>query len=354
MKILQRGVTFGKRARFIAPTGRFEVGESSSAAAARQAEHPMSRERVIELATTMIRDTHEIHVQLEDAQDDRALQRGRVNMLFKDRQFHRHTAMLLESEARHAREAWSHSMNYSKEIQTYDTRIGSLETLVATLLAQTSSLQTQLTAAHGRIQTLEARDPEPQDGPADAGSSFQGVANALAEIEANITSRNGDDSHDPGNGGRRQWFEKMKSVFHISNCTVACQIKFATCTLLGIALTWWNSHVKTIGHDSAYGMPWKTLKKMMTAKYCLRGKINKLDIKLWNMKVKESDEVEKYVSGIPDMIQGSVMTSKPKTIQNAIKFATELMDQNIRTLADRQAENKRKLDDTSRNNKNQQ
>ncbi|GKB86136.1 hypothetical protein Tco_0958408 [Tanacetum coccineum] len=57
-------------------------------------------QKVTELATTMSRDTHEIHVRLEDAQDDRALQRGRVNMLFRDRRFHRHTAMLLESEAR--------------------------------------------------------------------------------------------------------------------------------------------------------------------------------------------------------------------------------------------------------------
>ncbi|GKF72196.1 hypothetical protein Tco_0208310 [Tanacetum coccineum] len=40
----------------------------------------------------------------------------------------------------------------------------------------------------------------------------------------------------------------------------------------------------------------------------------------------ESDEVEKYVGGLPDMIQGSVMTSKPKIIQDAIEFATELMD----------------------------
>nr|GEY48381.1 hypothetical protein [Tanacetum cinerariifolium] len=62
-------------------------------------------QRVIELGTTMSRDTHKIHVRLEDAQDDRALQRGRVNMLFRDRKFHRHTAMLLKSEARHAREA---------------------------------------------------------------------------------------------------------------------------------------------------------------------------------------------------------------------------------------------------------
>ncbi|GKC71494.1 hypothetical protein Tco_1117377 [Tanacetum coccineum] len=46
-----------------------------------------------------------------------------------------------------------------------------LEAQVATLITQTTSLQTQLTIALGRIATLEARDPEPQDGPAEAGSS---------------------------------------------------------------------------------------------------------------------------------------------------------------------------------------
>ncbi|GKF45073.1 hypothetical protein Tco_0131625, partial [Tanacetum coccineum] len=68
----------------------------------------------------------------------------------------------------------------------------------------------------------------------------------------------------------------------------------------------------------------------------------------------ESDKVEKYVGGLPDMIQGSVIASKPKKMQDAIEFATELMDQKIRTLAERQAENKRKFEDTSRNNQNQQ
>ncbi|GJY70114.1 putative reverse transcriptase domain-containing protein [Tanacetum coccineum] len=69
---------------------------------------------------------------------------------------------------------------------------------------------------------------------------------------------------------------------------------------------------------------------------------------------KESDEIEKYVGGLPDMIHGSVMASKLKIMQDAIDFATELMDQKIRTLAERQAENKRKFEDTSRNNQNQQ
>ncbi|GKD18456.1 hypothetical protein Tco_1207614 [Tanacetum coccineum] len=75
-----------------------------------------------------------------------------------------------------------------------------------------------------------------------------------------------------------QWFKKMESVFHISDCTVECQVKYATCTLLGNALTWWNSQVKTVGLDAVYEMPWKTLMKMMTDKYCLRSEIKKLEI----------------------------------------------------------------------------
>ncbi|GKE47703.1 hypothetical protein Tco_1478961 [Tanacetum coccineum] len=94
----------------------------------------------------------------------------------------------------------------------------------------------------------------------------QGVVDALAEYEVNRGSGNGDDSHDSRTGRRRQ----------------------------------------------------KTLKKMMTDKYCPRGEIKKLEIELWNLKVK-----------------GKFLASKPKTIQDAIEFATELMDQKIRTFADR-------------------
>ncbi|GJY38159.1 hypothetical protein Tco_0424523, partial [Tanacetum coccineum] len=217
-------------------------------------------------------------------------------------------------------------------------------------MKERTSTITQLTAALRRIQTIEDREPARTDDPEDAGRSsilygilsIIGVADALEEIEANRTSRNGDDKHDLG----------TEFVFHNSNCTFACQIKSSTCTLLGSALTWWNSYVKTVSHDVAYRIPWKTLKKMITAKYCLRDEIKKHDIELWNMKVK--DEVKKYVGALPDMIQGSVMDSKPKRMHDAIEFSTELMDQKIRSLADHQAEKKRKFDDTLRNNQNQQ
>ncbi|GKD44341.1 reverse transcriptase domain-containing protein [Tanacetum coccineum] len=210
----------------------------------------------------------------------------------------------------------------------------------------------------------------------------QGVANALAECDAD-RSNNGDDSHDSGSVERRQMSVARECTYsdflkcQPLNFKVRNQVKYATYTLFGNALKWWNSHVKTVGHDAVYGMPWKTLMKMMTDKYCPRGEIKKLEIKIWNLKVKgtdvenytqrlqelallcgrmfpeESDKVEKYVGSLPDMIQGSVMASKPKKMQDAIEFATELMDQKIHTLAERQAENKRKFEDTSRNNQNQ-
>ncbi|GKG10106.1 hypothetical protein Tco_0338852, partial [Tanacetum coccineum] len=62
----------------------------------------------------------------------------------------------------------------------------------------------------------------------------------------------------------------------------------------------------------------------------------------------EIDQVEKYVGGLPDTIHGSVMATKPKTMQDAIEFATKLMDKKINTWAERQADNTNKRQNTGR------
>ncbi|GJU22081.1 hypothetical protein Tco_1155423 [Tanacetum coccineum] len=56
-------------------------------------------------------------------------------------------------------------------VTAIEAHVRTLEAQVATLITQTTSLQTRLTTALGHITTLEARDLEPQDGPAEAGSS---------------------------------------------------------------------------------------------------------------------------------------------------------------------------------------
>nr|GEV84694.1 hypothetical protein [Tanacetum cinerariifolium] len=146
----------------------------------------------------------------------------------------------------------------------------------------------------------------------------QGIINALAARDANRI-QNGDDSHNSRTGSRRT-----------ERTTLENQVKFSTCTIHGVALTWWKSHVKTVGQDAAHGMSWNTLMKMMTAK---------------RMFPEESDKIEKYVGGLPDMIHVSVMTSKPKIMHDEVEFATELMDKKICAFAKRQTKNKRKQDD---------
>ncbi|GJR71452.1 reverse transcriptase domain-containing protein [Tanacetum coccineum] len=141
------------------------------------------------------------------------------------------------------------------------------------------------------------------------------------------------------------WFEKMKSVFHISDCAESYQVKYATCTLQGEALTWWNSYVKTTNLEAAYAIGWKELKEMLIEEYCLSHEIQNMEAELWNLTVNGSDmvgytrtfqelallcpnivptekkKIERYVWGLPDDIHVNVIASKPAKIGEAIRMA---------------------------------
>ncbi|GJT50110.1 putative ribonuclease H-like domain-containing protein [Tanacetum coccineum] len=195
---------------------------------------------------------------------------------------------------------------------TDDTELGRQMTEFATMVGQvTDEIYGRLDEAHyARAredilsceawgQSMDASDTARSEDTADTG-----VADALAAHDTD-KSMNGDDSHNSGTGGIEgvieltQWFERMETVFRISNCFVKNQIKFATCTLLGSDLTWWNSYVKTVGHGVAHAMTWINLKKKMTDKYCPRGEIKKLEVEMWNLKVKGTDvsmRMEQYLT----------------------------------------------------------
>nr|GEY46883.1 reverse transcriptase domain-containing protein [Tanacetum cinerariifolium] len=226
-------------------------------------------QRVTELDTTVRQRTDEFEVRFEEAQDDRALLRARVNTLFRDRPDHHFTAMLLDIEAMYAREGWAGLEDRSVAI-----------------------------ADHNVMQT-------------GAGMAITAMIQEHAGEASDYSTR-------------------------------------------------------------------AALKRMITEKYCPRGKIQKLESEYWNLKVKgldllnynqsfqelalmcdrmfleESAKVGRYIGGLPYIIHGSVKASKPQSMQEAIEFATEMMDKKMFTHAERQAERKRKFDDTSRNNQHQQ
>ncbi|GKC12683.1 reverse transcriptase domain-containing protein, partial [Tanacetum coccineum] len=156
--------------------------------------------------------------------------------------------------------------------------------------------------------------------------------------------------------GLIRWSEKMENVFHISNCPERYQVKYVTCTLLDSALTWWNSHKRTIRTDVAYALSWRELLKLMTKVYCPRNEIQKMETELWNLSVKnndmatytqrfqeltmmctkmvseEEDRVEKFIGGLLDNIQGNVIAAEPTRLQDAIRIANHLMDKKLRAI----------------------
>ncbi|GJZ54802.1 hypothetical protein Tco_0609995 [Tanacetum coccineum] len=178
---------------------------------------------------------------------------------------------------------------------------------------------------HGRFRELmhtralePARDLEHQDGPVDAGSSFmlyislkcrqrepevplppppplmtdaairglitQGVADALVEQEAHRSTENGNGSHNSRNGGRRT-----------ERTTRECTYKdFLNCQPLKF-----------------------------------KGTEGVLALMCGRMFLEESDEVKKYVGGLPDMIRGNMMSCRPKTMQEAIEFANDQIEQKL-------------------------
>ncbi|GJZ01160.1 hypothetical protein Tco_0519121, partial [Tanacetum coccineum] len=86
--------------------------------------------------------------------------------------------------------------------------------------------------------------------------------------------------------GLTRWFEKMETVFHINNCPQ---------------------------------------------------KYQELVLRCAKMVIKEEDRVEKFIGGLPDNIQGNVITAEPTRLQDAIQIAKNLIDQNLKGYAARNA-----------------
>nr|GEV05381.1 putative reverse transcriptase domain-containing protein [Tanacetum cinerariifolium] len=129
--------------------------------------------------------------------------------------------------------------------------------------------------------------------------------------------------------GLIKWFEKMETVFHSNNFPDKYQVNYATCTLLNSALTWWNSHKRTVRTDAAVAMSWRELMKLMA-------------------------KVEKFIGGLPDNIQGNVIAVEPMRLQNVVRIANNLMNQKLKGYAMKNVENKRRLEVNQRDNRRQQ
>nr|GEW17869.1 retrotransposon protein, putative, Ty3-gypsy subclass [Tanacetum cinerariifolium] len=322
-----------KRSCLFSLGSKYEIGESSTARLTRDpAEEvhkiaPMTlgevNTRVTKLVELHEHDTQDLYALLEDVQDSRTrlsqrvtMDSQRVDLLIEDRIAHRETILIMEEEAYAAQEAWAHSIELSQvvyfELQTQCEQVYAHE-------FQLHAHQTQLQLQGTLIQTQHQVHETP----------FQMQQAEMAEFRETDRRRQaqmvktlrvmGDMRQEMGDMQAemlalreqimalvtREGLNIRPNITNPNNMTPE-SVKFATCTLLGAALTWWNGQIRSLGPD-AYLVTWEVLKKKITDKYCPKGKIKKLEIELWNLK-------------------------------------------KLRTYAKRQTNNKRKANDSSKNN----
>ncbi|GKE05434.1 hypothetical protein Tco_1397452 [Tanacetum coccineum] len=267
---------------------------------------------------------------LDDEQTERQLMAGRLDMLYRDRSAYSYTTLLMEREAKMYREAWGRSMDASD--------LARLEIM---------SLRTTVLGQHAVITELHAADRRRQEAITEllamiAFQRQQGPAKGLTQPDA------------PGeaeNGTKRAI--RSNTALETTTTTTVTNAQLQEMIDQGViaALAARDANRSTNGDDShVSGTSVRRTKRVarecsnmkIIDKYCPRDEIKKLEAELWNLKVKESDKIERYVGGLPYMIHRSVVASRPKTMQEAIEIATELMDKKICTFAECQTENKRK------------
>ncbi|GJX42559.1 putative reverse transcriptase domain-containing protein, partial [Tanacetum coccineum] len=274
------------------PGPGYEVGESSAAGAARQVGPTTARADLYGFGDMLdaapgrqtsrelgygILDTWDdleddiIYSQLDDARHNRALLRARVNMLYRDRPFHRHTALLMEEEARVSRAAWAQSMDACD--QAVITDLLKADYRRQRQLAETLKIVKSLKAQMTELQR-PAKDPAEPELPEEAENGTKRKAHKNHEgkashrdsptshhnsptshrpyyhhfghrcptsghdrrgchcvLQPRAMNRNGDDAIIGIRGQRRssqltQCLRGWETVFRISNCTVENQVKF--------------------------------------------------------------------------------------------------------------------------------
>ncbi|GKC44413.1 putative reverse transcriptase domain-containing protein, partial [Tanacetum coccineum] len=174
-----------------------------------------------------------------------------------------------------------------------------------------------------------------------------------------------------------RWFEKMESTFEISECAERRKVKFATATLHGRALTWWNSQVATLGLEVANGKSWTEVKQMMIDEFCPTEEVQRLEDELRHLKLRdmniavyterfnelallcpdvvpnEKKKVELYIKGLPEIIKGETTSSRPTILNDVVRMTHTLMEQKIQAKYEKIAEgNKRRWENNNQGGNN--
>ncbi|GJS84154.1 putative reverse transcriptase domain-containing protein [Tanacetum coccineum] len=158
----------------------------------------------------------------------------------------------------------------------------------------------------------------------------------------------------------------------MSGCNIDQKVKYTAGSLVGKALTWWNSHIRALSQEVAFSMSWNDFKFMMIEEFCPSHEMQKLETELWNhvmvgtghaaytdrfhelarlvphLVTPESRKIKRYVYGLASQIRRMVAATEPKTMQKVVQIFGALTDEAARNRSIKKVEKRGNMGEPSK------
>ncbi|GJY26967.1 putative reverse transcriptase domain-containing protein [Tanacetum coccineum] len=237
---------------------------------------------------------------------------------------------------------------------------------------------------------MDSQPSEPRGSPRDSQimpprkMTQAAIKKLIADAIARDRATRGNPSRAGGSGGNNG---DQGGAPPIRECTYASFMKCNPITFWGVEgvveLCHWFEKTEIVFSISEYaernkvanGKSWAEMKAVMKEEFCPPEEIQRMEIELWNLRVKDSNivaytqrfnelillcpdlvpnekkKIEAYVRGLPKNVKGETTSSRPTTLNEAIRMAHTLTGQKLQAKAERVAEsNKRKWENNNNNN----
>ncbi|GJY18940.1 hypothetical protein Tco_0390431 [Tanacetum coccineum] len=318
--------------------------------------------RVTELVELYEHDTHDLYALLEDAQDSRR-QYGwwRRRLMLPERLGH----SIGLSQETHQELQTHHDHVYAHEthIQAHQTQLQLQGTLIET---QHQIHETRFQMQQAEIAALRETDRRHQAQMVETLSVIRDMRREIGDMQAEllamreqqrIARQPGPDAripdHQDASGDADHHIyshrDNRRNLQTVRPCFYADFVKCQPLNFKGtegmVGLTWWIEKM-----ESVFNISGCAIENQGNDVPAYTKRFQELTLICTKFVANETEKVDKYISGIPDNIYGNVKSARPKTLDETIELANDLIDQKLRTYAERQCDNKRKADDSSRNN----
>ncbi|KAJ0431848.1 putative nucleotidyltransferase, Ribonuclease H [Helianthus annuus] len=170
------------------------------------------------------------------------------------------------------------------------------------------------------------------------------------------------------------WLDEMDIIVDISGCAARDVVKYVSQSFKGEALAWWRALVQASGKSALYKMTWEEFIALIKENYCPQHEVEKIEADFVSLVMTNLDcqayltsfntmsrlvpylvtpeprRIARFIGGLEPAIKASVKASRPTTFRSVTDLSLSLtLDVvRLRTLRSKEAEKRKREDDTSR------